>query len=226
MRKNSLLLVAIVLTVFLTGSLWGEATLEVEEATLFVGSSGNVLILNMDNPDDEVGSIRLDIAFDSACFKVTGLDRTARSADMDIANYSTSTGILHIAIGGFEGRSIAPGTGPIAELTVDVGDCDEGDYLWDLTGVAVADPEGKYVDRDEVDNFITVTGRNYTVGDPNGDGSINVVDVLTVVNHILAIEPLNGDALLCADCSGDEEINIIDALGIVNVILEIGECSQ
>lgn len=226
MRKNALLLAAIVLTVFLTGSLWGEATLEVEEATLPVNSTGNVIILSMDNPDDEVGAIRLDIAFDTVCFTVTDLSKTARSADMDIFNHSTTTGILQIAIGGIDGHSIAPGTGPIAELSVDVGACAEGDYLWDATGLAVADPQGNYVDRDEVDNFITVTGENRTIGDPNGDGSVNVMDVLAVVNHILAIEPLTDNALLCADCSGDEEINIVDALGIINVILGIGTCVQ
>lgn len=226
MRTNLLLLVAIVLTVFLTGSLWGEATFEVEEATLPVNSTGNVLILSMDNPDVEVGAIRLDIAYDTACFNVTDLGRTTRSAGMDIVNFADNTGILQIAIGGIDGHSIAPGTGAIAELTVDVGDCAAGDYLWDLTGLAVADPQGNYVDRDEVDSFISVTAGNRVIGDPNGDGSINVVDVLTVVNHILGIEPLNGDALLCADCSGDQEINILDAMGIVNVILEIGECSR
>jgi hypothetical protein len=52
------------------------------------------------------------------------------------------------------------------------------------------------------------------------------MDVMAVVNHILGIEPLNGTALMCADCSGDEVINIIDALGIINVILEIGTCVQ
>jgi hypothetical protein len=226
MRKNSLLLVAMVFTVSLAGSLWGDALFEVERTTLHVNSIGNVLILSMDNLDEEVGAIRLDIAFDTACFKVTGLDRTARSTDMDIVNFADNTGILQIAIGGLDGCSIAPGTGAIAEITVDVGDCAEGDYLWDVSGIAVADPQGNYVYRDAVDNFITVTTSNRVIGDLNEDGSINVVDVLAVVNHILGIEPLEGNALLCADCSGDEEINIIDALGIVNVILEIGECSK
>ena len=61
-------------------------------------------------------------------------------------------------------------------------------------------------------------------GDVNGDMSINILDVLTTVNHILGIAPLTGDALIRADCNADGEINVLDALGIVNVILGTGEC--
>jgi hypothetical protein len=61
-------------------------------------------------------------------------------------------------------------------------------------------------------------------GDANEDGSINILDVLAVINHILGIQELQGDALTAADCNGDSQINILDALGVVNVILGIGEC--
>ncbi|UCE18650.1 MAG: T9SS type A sorting domain-containing protein [Gemmatimonadota bacterium] len=63
-------------------------------------------------------------------------------------------------------------------------------------------------------------------GDVNGDWTINIIDVLAVVNHILDTVPLTDpSALSRADCNGDREVNILDALGIVNVILGIGECA-
>lgn len=61
-------------------------------------------------------------------------------------------------------------------------------------------------------------------GDVNGDRSINVLDVLAVINHILGIQTLEGESRLRADCNGEGNINILDALGIVNVILGIGTC--
>ena len=61
-------------------------------------------------------------------------------------------------------------------------------------------------------------------GDVTGDGKINVIDVLGVVNHILLILPLDEDGQCRADCNCDGSINILDAIGIVNVILGIGEC--
>jgi hypothetical protein len=62
-------------------------------------------------------------------------------------------------------------------------------------------------------------------GDINGDATINIIDVLATVNHILGIQVLEGIELECADCNADETINVLDALGIVNVILGIGECA-
>ena len=61
-------------------------------------------------------------------------------------------------------------------------------------------------------------------GDVNGDGDIDILDVLAVCNHILGIAHLTGDALERADCNGDGGIDILDVIGIVNVILGIGEC--
>ena len=58
-------------------------------------------------------------------------------------------------------------------------------------------------------------------GDVNQDGTINVLDVLAVINHILGIQYLQGTAESAADCNGDGGINVLDALGIVNVILGI-----
>ena len=62
-------------------------------------------------------------------------------------------------------------------------------------------------------------------GDVTNDGSINVLDVLAALNHILGIILLDEDAQWRADCSGDGEINVLDALGIANVILGLGECA-
>ncbi|MFQ6092431.1 MAG: DUF6073 family protein [bacterium] len=56
-------------------------------------------------------------------------------------------------------------------------------------------------------------------GDANGDGTINVLDALTVVNHILEIAPCP-DLCWC-DCNCDDAINVLDVLCIVNIILEI-----
>ena len=59
------------------------------------------------------------------------------------------------------------------------------------------------------------------VGDVIADGSINVLDVLAVVNEILGIVPLDEFGLCRADCKPDGTINVLDALNIVNIILGI-----
>ena len=61
-------------------------------------------------------------------------------------------------------------------------------------------------------------------GDVDGDGDVDVLDVLFVINHILHLTSLSGDALLAADCNWDGQINVLDVIGIINVILGIGTC--
>ena len=61
-------------------------------------------------------------------------------------------------------------------------------------------------------------------GDINGDGQINIIDVVTLVNVILNNYDLTPNEHWTADCNGDGSVDILDALGIVNVILGIGEC--
>ncbi|UCE18245.1 MAG: VCBS repeat-containing protein [Gemmatimonadota bacterium] len=62
-------------------------------------------------------------------------------------------------------------------------------------------------------------------GNIDCQGASDVLDVLAVVNHILASAPLLGGPLDRADCNGDGGVNILDALGIINVILGLGECA-
>ncbi|UCE17318.1 MAG: hypothetical protein JSV84_10480 [Gemmatimonadota bacterium] len=64
-------------------------------------------------------------------------------------------------------------------------------------------------------------------GDVDGNGDVDVLDVLSVVNHILGTVPITDpDALWRADCNDDDQVNVLDALGIVNVILGSGECAS
>ena len=53
------------------------------------------------------------------------------------------------------------------------------------------------------------------IGDLNGDGVLNIIDVIDVVNIILGEEEYN----ILADMNSDGIINIIDVIDVVNIIL-------
>jgi|LSQX01.1.fsa_nt_gb hypothetical protein len=57
-----------------------------------------------------------------------------------------------------------------------------------------------------------------TPGDANGDGNVNIMDVVAVINYIIgnAPEPF---IFTNADIDGNGIINVLDAVGIVNLIL-------
>ena len=58
-------------------------------------------------------------------------------------------------------------------------------------------------------------------GDINNDESVNVLDIVSVVNHILGTL-LEGCELEAGDLNDDSEINVLDIVSIVNIILGTG----
>lgn len=59
------------------------------------------------------------------------------------------------------------------------------------------------------------------LGDTNGDGNINIVDLANVQKHILGIISLSGDSLTAADTNKDGTVNIVDLANIQKHILQI-----
>jgi hypothetical protein len=60
-------------------------------------------------------------------------------------------------------------------------------------------------------------------GDANGDGAINVLDVVSIVNYILAGgNGLDDCGAASADYNGDGAVNVLDVVAIVNLILDGG----
>jgi len=74
------------------------------------------------------------------------------------------------------------------------------------------------IETNEVRNIINEeSGGSGVAGDANGDGKINVLDVISVINKILKPNSnISGDA----DCNGDGKVNVLDVICIINKILK------
>jgi len=59
-------------------------------------------------------------------------------------------------------------------------------------------------------------------GDTNGDGTLNILDIVGVVNFILGTGAIDFEC--AADFNFDSTINILDIVGMVNCILGTGSC--
>ena len=57
------------------------------------------------------------------------------------------------------------------------------------------------------------------VGDVNGDGSIDVLDIVVVVTIIIETYAPNNDEFSAADMNSDETVDVLDIIILVNVIL-------
>ena len=68
-----------------------------------------------------------------------------------------------------------------------------------------------------IDNFlIAYIGNANVLGDLNFDGTINVLDVITMVNMILGNAEPNYTA---GDMNADGSLDVLDVVSIVNIIL-------
>jgi len=67
----------------------------------------------------------------------------------------------------------------------------------------------------------SVPDLNITIqGDPNFDETVNIQDVIIVVQHILGSSLISGDAFNQGDINNDSIIDILDILAIINQILD------
>ena len=61
---------------------------------------------------------------------------------------------------------------------------------------------------------------NYIAGDVNQDGSLNVLDVVAMVSHIIGSgASLNDEQLIFADYNLDGSVNVLDVVAVVNAVL-------
>jgi len=56
-------------------------------------------------------------------------------------------------------------------------------------------------------------------GDANGNNSIDATDLAAIMGHILELNPLSPQAVLCADVADDDVINVLDLIKVVRLIL-------
>ena len=63
--------------------------------------------------------------------------------------------------------------------------------------------------------LFNVLSEEFVTGDINGDGDVNVIDVVVLVNVILGFEEENSSS----DLNNDGSINVLDVVLLVNLIL-------
>ena len=70
----------------------------------------------------------------------------------------------------------------------------------------------------------TIIVSDMTKGDANGDGSVNVSDIVEIVNYIMG-NPSAKFVKAAADLSGDGDVNVTDIVMVVNIIMSVQSAS-
>ena len=90
---------------------------------------------------------------------------------------------------------------------------DEGTYTYKVKAVYTNGSESNWSNIEEVTLFGNQTG---LVGDVNGDGDINVVDITALIDIIM-----NDGSDAAADVNGDGDINVVDITALIDIIMNM-----
>ena len=71
------------------------------------------------------------------------------------------------------------------------------------------------------DRTATLTIKEMTLGDVNGDGRVSVADAISIINYVLGRTPVSF-IMIAADVNGDGDISLADAVATVDIILRNG----
>ena len=147
---------------------------------------------------------------------------TDRKEDHVLSAKKQANGIYVVTAISMGDENFSGNSGVVANLTLNVAD-DEvpGLYRVQIRNIELTTEEGEAAH--PIDVNATLTIKDFTMGDTNGDGDITITDAVAVISHILGnnVADFVSNA---ADVNDDGDITITDAVNIIKLVLS-GETS-
>ena len=179
---------------------------------------------DLDNFYIPVEDYRFNFLLQSAGSASTGFEATPGLGEIDLAWEEPSDELLDDVLGYNVYRYVSDGDGGFTEPakinTTLVTDVNYTDYN------VVRDTQYFYkykilrtsFEETDFSNAVSASLLTASLGDSNGDASVNVLDVVNTVNYILGTNP-TPFVDYATDVNSDSAINVLDIVGIVNLIL-------
>lgn len=108
-------------------------------------------------------------------------------------------------------------SGAILNASLTIGESvSEGSYEATISNIVVTKTDGTQLKLSDSKFNIVVT--NVIKGDANGDGEVNVSDIVEIVNYIMN-KPSDKFVFAAADVNEDGEVNVTDIVKVVSIIM-------
>ena len=143
--------------------------------------------------------------------------KTERDADHTLSGSKAEDGTYTVLLYSADTEAITGNEGSIIDVTLDIDkEMKDGMYEIKLSDIVLSTTKAVKINGDDVTAQLEV--KSYLLGDPNNDGSIDVVDITMIANHILGNNPENF-IFEAADVDADGTVDVNDIISIANIIL-------
>lgn len=152
---------------------------------------------------------------------------TARRTDTFGAAFLTAyrpNEAIRVIAASSNGSAIPAGDGEVCTIRLRIPkNMDSGYYGLRMMNISIADTEAHSYDVNQMTSKIIIRG--LSLGDANGDGKVNVADLIAIAHYVLDRPPLNFSTR-AADVNFDCKVNVADYVGVAHMLGEDPTQSQ
>ena len=185
-----------------------------------------VLSVSMNNTED-ITALQLDLTLPAGVSIATNskgkyiVAKTERCADHTLsASKPGEANVYKVLLYSTEVESITGNEGAVINVTLEAAeDMEAGEYEVRISNINLTTTAEKKITPADATCVLTV--RNSIPGDANGDGTIDVTDIVGIANSILGRASESFDAV-AADVNGDGSVDVTDIVVTANIILHDG----
>lgn len=189
-----------------------------------VGFTGKQLVLPIELKNtDEIAGVQFKLTLPAGvCVALNSknklmFSKTERDADHTLSGSKAEDGTYTVLLYSADSEAITGNEGSIIDVTLDIDkEMKDGTYEIKISDIVLSTTKAVKINADDVTAQLEV--KSYLLGDPNNDGSIDVVDITMIANHILGNNPENF-IFAAADVDADGTVDVNDIISIANIIL-------
>ena len=204
-----------------------DDVISVAEIAVGSGSTTNFAI-NLTNKTTDLTAYQFDLVLpigitlatnDNGKYLVSKTDRYEDDAQtLNVSKVDDATNTYRIVCFSITNEKISGTSGAIlnAVLAVDKNIVD-GTFEGKISDIVFTKTDGKQLKLS--DSKFTIVVNSIILGDANGDGEVNVSDIVEIVNYIMG-KPSAIFVQAAADLNSDGEINVTDIVKVVSIIMD------
>lgn len=189
-----------------------------------VGFTGKQLVLPIELKNtDEIAGVQFKLTLPAGVSVALNsknklmFSKTERDADHTLSGSKAEDGTYTVLLYSADTEAITGNEGSIIDVTLDIDkEMKDGTYEIKISDIVLSTTKAQKINADDVTAQLEV--KSYLLGDPNNDGSIDVVDITMIANHILGNNPENF-IFEAADVDVDGTVDVNDIISIANIIL-------